>query len=127
MRIHRADSLSAVDPSRWPELRAEADGDQGVRLRHAMYVYPILLLVLRLTTDVFEEHSVLMWSGVAIIGAALILRTSILSYHDRIYFYSPRLWRAPLAATLSLIALVCGCLCSGGRYYYRFLRLSYLL
>src|SRR6266852_9148959 len=118
MRIHRADSLSAVDPSRWPELRAEADRDQGVRLRHAMYVYPVLLMVLRLTTDVFEEHSVLMWSGVAIIGAALILRTSILSYHDRIYFYSPRLWRALLTTTVAMIAVFCGSLCAVVVYYY---------
>ncbi|MBI4902729.1 MAG: response regulator [Acidobacteria bacterium] len=115
-----AGSLPVIEATRLRLLRAEADRDQGIRLRHAFYVYPLLLGVLAFTTPLLREHPYLLGSGFGAVAVALAIRLVILLSFDRIYFRHPVFWRATLAVTVTLIALFWGSLAPIAVIYYGF-------
>ncbi|MBS1828835.1 MAG: response regulator [Acidobacteria bacterium] len=108
------------DPERWHRLRCFADREQGVRLSHALYVYPVLLLLLYFTTTIFQDHPYWIWAMVSVIVFALGLRVVILVRFDSIYQKDPRLWRLLLALTVLLIAAFCGVLAAAVIFTYGF-------
>ncbi|MBL8177954.1 MAG: hypothetical protein JNK48_24970, partial [Bryobacterales bacterium] len=103
---------SEEDPERWERLLRFADREQGIRLSHALYVYPLLLLLLYLTTGIFTDHSRWMAGLTGMVGFALALRIFLLVRFDALYRRNPRLWRALLTLSVVLIALFCGALAS---------------
>lgn len=108
------------DPERWHRLRCFADREQGVRLSHALYVYPVLLLLLYFTTTIFQDHTYWIWTMVGVIVFALGLRVIILVRFDSIYPKDPRLWRRLLTLTVFLIAAFCGVLAAAVIFTYGF-------
>ncbi|MFN7938107.1 MAG: ATP-binding protein [Bryobacteraceae bacterium] len=108
------------DPERWHRLRCFADREQGVRLSHALYVYPVLLLLLYFTTTIFQDHFYWIWTMVGVIVFALGLRVIILVRFDSIYPKDPRLWRGLLTLTVVLIAAFCGVLAAAVIFTYGF-------
>jgi len=100
------------DPERWERLCRFADREQGVRLSHALYVYPLLLLLLYFTTSIFHDHTSWMLGMSGAVGVALALRVFILLRFDAIHGKHPNLWRRLLTLTVVLIALFCGALAS---------------
>ena len=61
-------SLSGLQVQR---LRERADRNQTKRLVHGLYSYPMMMLVLWLTTNCFREHPRLLWSALVIMAVAL--------------------------------------------------------
>jgi signal transduction histidine kinase/CheY-like chemotaxis protein len=125
MLARTAGLLAATDDLCRNELQRKADRDQGKRLLQALYVYPIFLLVLGFTTDIFVAHPLLMWPGAALVGLALGLRITIIVHFDNVYNVSPSLWRALLAVTVVMIAVFCGSLCVTVIHYYGYERWIY--
>src|SRR5260370_35339953 len=79
--------------------RREADMDLAVRLLHGLYLHPILLFLLGLTTRYFQEHPSTVLASAAVIAAGESLRLYLTLWREPIYTYNPARWRRQLLLT----------------------------
>jgi len=70
--------------ARMPELVREAERDQIRRLAHGIYIYPLLLLVLGVTTSYSAEHPRIFWSCAAAMFLAMVMRIAVLPICSRL-------------------------------------------
>jgi signal transduction histidine kinase/CheY-like chemotaxis protein len=82
--------------------RREADMDLALRLIHGLYFYPILLLLLGLTTGYFREHPSTVLASAAIIAAGVSLRLYVTLWRESLYDANPERWRGLLLLTIIL-------------------------
>jgi signal transduction histidine kinase/ActR/RegA family two-component response regulator len=95
-----------------PEFRARAerqvDLDQGTRLIHALYGYPLFLLVLYKTTDIYREHTHVMVVATCVLLMALLSRMGILAISEELYSFNPMLWRVLIACSVFAVSFTAG-------------------
>src|SRR5579863_1671376 len=99
-------------------LRESADRDQARRLVHGFYAYPLIMLVLALTTRSFHEHPRLLWGTTALGALALLIRLVLILRREVIYRASPKRWRLLQAVAVVLSASAGGILYGGVIYRY---------
>src|ERR1700694_669723 len=85
-----------------PELARRANLDLAVRVVHAAYTFPILFLLLGVTTPYRREHRGLFWIFVTAIAITVTTRLIQAVFRERIYAIHPRLLTWPLAVTMCL-------------------------
>ena len=108
-------------------LRTKADRDQIKRLAPGMYVYPLLMVILRLSTDCFQEHPRLLWGTGAMMMLALLIRLVLILRSDTLYTKRPGLWRLWLALAVGLASSTVGVLYAGIVWYYGFERWAFTI
>jgi signal transduction histidine kinase/CheY-like chemotaxis protein len=91
-----------------PELVRRANLDLAVRVVHAVYTFPLLFLLLGVTTPYRREHRVLFWSFVTAITVTVATRLLQAVFRERIYAVHPRLLTWPLTVTMCLSSGTCG-------------------
>jgi len=89
-----------------PELVREAEGDLIRRMAHGVYVYPVLLATLVITTHYPGEHPGIFWPCAGAILAAMLMRLALLPLRNRLEAIGHR--------RLHRILVVNVCLASGG-------------
>ena len=61
-----------------PELVREAERDQIRRLAHSVYIYPLPLLILAVTTSYGTEHPAIFWSCATAMLLSMLIRLTLL-------------------------------------------------
>ena len=100
-------SLNALQVQR---LRERADCEQARRLLPGFYVYPLMMLVLWVTTSSFRVHPRLLWGTLVIVVLALALRLVLLLRRKVMYPLKPQRWRLLLLLNIGMIACAIGLL-----------------
>ncbi len=72
------------------------------------YAYPVMLSILAMATDSFQQHPRLMWICSAVLASALLVRVGLIVGRRRLYESHQNLWRGSLAFTVIVIAGCCG-------------------
>jgi PAS domain-containing protein len=106
MRFPPAATVS--DPPRSQESREQADADLSARLLRGVYTYPVMVSVLAVATDSFQQHPRLMWGTTMVLASALLARLGLILGRPYLYLSRPALWRNLLGLTVVIIAGCCG-------------------
>lgn len=107
----RTPSVSVAPHSQ--ESRAQADADLSARMLRGVYTYPLMMSVLAVATDSFQQHPRLMWSTTLVLAGALLARLGLIIGRHYLYASRPVLWRGLLALTVIIIGVCCGGLHAG--------------
>jgi diguanylate cyclase (GGDEF)-like protein len=75
-----------------------------------MYTYLIMVSVLAVATDSFQQHPRLMWRTTILLVSTLLARLGLIIGRPYLYLSRPALWRWLLALTVVIIASCCGLL-----------------
>ena len=114
--------MTSAVPSRTPrvsvpphsqESRAQANADLSARMLRGVYSYPLMMSVLAVATDSFQQHPRLMWSTTLVLAGALLARLGLIIGRHYLYASRPVLWRGLLALTVIIIGVCCGGLHAG--------------
>jgi signal transduction histidine kinase/CheY-like chemotaxis protein len=111
-------ALDTINPDSRPQIERQVDMDQAGNLIHGVYAYPIFLLVLGQTTDLYHAHARLMLPATIAILASLCLRVLFLAYKKLLYALSPFLCRALITLSVSAVAISAGLIHLGITIYY---------
>ncbi len=101
-------AIERINPEFRAQVAREVDLEQGSRLVHGMYVYPIFLLVLGKTTDIFHEHPALMQATLWAMGASLLLRLCFLIGSRRLHDFNPVAWRIGTTVCVASVSITAG-------------------
>ena len=102
----------------WPRMLREADLDLVNRLLQGFFPYPILLIVLAVTTNFRQDHAGVFWVASASVGITTGLRVFIKIYGERLG--SRRQLRFLIAATVVLSSVTSGYVYSATLWFYGF-------
>jgi diguanylate cyclase (GGDEF)-like protein/PAS domain S-box-containing protein len=114
--------MTSAVPSRTPrvsvpphsqESRAQANADLSARMLRGVYSYPLMMSVLAVATDSFQQHPRLMWSTTLVLAGALVARLGLIIGRHYLYASRPVLWRSLLTLTVIIIGVCCGGLHAG--------------
>ena len=110
-------SLTGLQAER---LRERADREQTRRLVPGFYVYPMMMLVLGLTTSSYREHPRLLWGTLATIVLALSIRLVLVLRREAMYYAEPQRWRVLQVLAVGLSACASGVLYASIIWLYGF-------
>ena len=86
--------MTSAVPSRTPrvsvpphsqESRAQANADLSARMLRGVYSYPLMMSVLAVATDSFQQHPRLMWSTTLVLAGALVARLGLIIGRHYLY------------------------------------------
>jgi len=101
-------AIERVNPECRQRAEREADLDQGTRLIHALYGYPLFLIVLHKTTEIYREHTQIMMVSTCVLLMALLGRMGILAISEDLHAFNPVLWRSLIACSVAAVAFAAG-------------------
>src|SRR5215831_7560873 len=90
-----------------PDLVQEANLDQVARLVHGVYVYPLLFIVLGLSSSLSTQHSRLFWGASSALAAAMAMRVGLMAMRIRLCA-QPALLSRLLILNVCMTSGVCG-------------------
>ena len=117
---------SAVSPVRMEQLipraqlQKEADLELLFGLERGIFAYPILILVLALSTPFRADHPWLFWIFTITLSIALATRMVMAAYVERIYESSRDLLIWPLTISVWACSAMCGALYACALWFYGF-------
>jgi signal transduction histidine kinase/CheY-like chemotaxis protein len=107
-----------IDSVTFEAMRHEQMLDLALRLAHAIYAYPLLLIVLGLTTTWPEEHPFVWWPFTIWIVAASSIRGYLIRRREYYSRRTPTFWWATVRATTIAISTGFGALLMLGSLWY---------
>jgi len=101
-------AIERISPECRGRAEREVDLDQGTRLIHALYGYPLFLFVLYKTTDIYREHTQVMVVATCVLLMALLSRMGILAISEDLHSFNPALWRCVIALSVTAVSFTAG-------------------
>ncbi len=101
-------AIEKVSPECRRRAEREADFDQASGLIHALYAYPLFVIVMLKTTDLYRDHRQVMVVATCVLLMSLLSRMGILAISEEIYSYNRVLWRSLITASVAAVALTAG-------------------
>jgi signal transduction histidine kinase/ActR/RegA family two-component response regulator len=101
-------AIEKVSPECRSRAEREADLDQASRLIHALYAYPLFLIVVHKTTDLYREHTQVMMVATCVLLMSLLSRMGILAISEELYSFNRLLWRSLISGSVAAVALSAG-------------------
>jgi signal transduction histidine kinase/CheY-like chemotaxis protein len=114
--VSESEAVNISQSGAWPKLLREADLDLVNRLLQGFFPYPILLIVLAVTTNFRQDHAGIFWVASASVGITTGLRVFLKVYGER--FGSRRPLRFLIAATVVLSSITSGYLYAATLWFY---------
>ncbi|HWZ45288.1 MAG TPA: ATP-binding protein [Candidatus Saccharimonadales bacterium] len=113
-------SLSEHDGALRTQLAREAELDQAVRLVNGAFIFPIILVLLELTTTYRADHPRLYWGVAVAIMVAMIMRLALAALRERIYKLRPGLLLLLAAVSVFLGSGATGLSYASALWFYGF-------
>ena len=111
-------ALSTISAESRPDASRQVDLDQGSRLFHSMYAYPLYLIVLYKMTDLYREHPQMMFVACCAMATGLLLRVTMLTTTKWFYPRNPTAWRSLVTVSVAVIGMAAGTVHGAIAMYY---------